>query len=108
MSTKKKTAPGSGEKDYFQKQDQEKLVRLAAERQDRLAKEAAEALRLEHWMRCAKCGNELETVPFRGVEIDKCNTCGGVYLDRGELEILAGEDKSGVLGGLAELLGMKK
>ncbi len=108
MSKKTKTPPGSGEQDYFQKQDQEKMLRLAAEREDRLAAEAAEKLRLEHWMRCAKCGNEMETMPFRGVEIERCTVCGGVYLDRGELSTLAGEDKSGVLGGLAELLGMKK
>lgn len=108
MPMKSKTPPGSGEKDYFQKQDQEKILRLAAEREDRLAKEAAEKLRLEHWMRCAKCGNEMGTMGFRGVEIERCAVCGGVYLDRGELETLAGEDKSGVLGGLAELLGMKR
>ena len=108
MTTKSKTPLGHGEKDYFQKQDQEKIARLAAERRDRLAEEAAEKLRAEHWMRCAKCGNEMETMAFRGVEIERCAECGGVYLDQGELETLAGEDKSGVLGGLAELLGMKK
>ena len=27
---------------------------------------------------------------FRGVKIDKCLSCGGVYLDDGELEQLAG------------------
>jgi Zn-finger nucleic acid-binding protein len=46
-------------------------------------------------MRCAKCGAAMEEVTFRGVRIDKCFACGGVYLDDGELEQLAG--KSGGL-----------
>ena len=43
-----------------------------------------------HWMRCAKCGAELQEVEFKGVKVDKCFSCGGVYLDDGELEQLAG------------------
>ena len=104
MSSKKTKA----DDDYFARQDQEKIYKLAARKKDEAAKAAAEALRLEHWMRCAKCGNEMETLAFRGVEIEKCPGCGGVYLDRGELEQLAGEDKGSVFGGLAELLGMSR
>lgn len=43
-----------------------------------------------HWMRCPKCGAELTEVEFRSVKVDKCFSCGGVYLDDGELEQLAG------------------
>lgn len=52
--------------------------------------ELAELKRL-HWMRCPKCGSELEEIVFRGVKVDKCFVCGGVYLDDGELEQLAGK-----------------
>jgi uncharacterized protein len=100
--------PSEGERDYFQKQDQEKMLRLAAQRKDKATAEAAEELRLAHWMRCAKCGNEMESMPFRGVEIERCPNCGGVYLDSGELETLAGEDKGGVFAGLADLVGIKR
>lgn len=44
-----------------------------------------------HWMRCPKCGAELDEIVFRGVRVDKCFSCGGVYLDDGELEQLAGK-----------------
>jgi hypothetical protein len=44
-----------------------------------------------HWMKCPKCGSDLEEIAFRGVKIDKCFVCGGVYLDDGELEQLAGK-----------------
>ena len=43
-----------------------------------------------HWMHCPKCGAELTEVEFRSVKVDKCFSCGGVYLDDGELEQLAG------------------
>jgi hypothetical protein len=48
-------------------------------------------LRALHWMRCPKCGTELVEIKFRGVKVDKCFGCGGVYLDDGELEQLAGK-----------------
>ncbi len=99
--------PGQDEQDYFQRQEQEKLYKAAALKQDEEAAAAAEALRQAHWMRCAKCGNEMDTMPFRGVEVERCPNCGGVYLDQGELETLAGEDKSGVFEGLADLLGLR-
>ncbi|MCH9683390.1 MAG: zf-TFIIB domain-containing protein [Deltaproteobacteria bacterium] len=42
-------------------------------------------------MRCPKCGMPLDEITFRGVKVDKCFGCGGVYLDDGELEELAGK-----------------
>jgi uncharacterized protein len=53
-------------------------------------KERAE-LRKLHFMHCPKCGVEIEEITFRGVRIDKCFGCGGVWLDDGELEELAGK-----------------
>ncbi len=107
MAKGKTKKPAREESDYFSKLDQERLAKLAAERADREATEAAERLRLEHWMRCAKCGNVMETMGFRGVEIERCPHCGGVYLDKGELETLAGTDRSGFFGNLGELLGLR-
>ncbi len=48
------------------------------------------ALRELHYMHCPKCGASLQEIVFRGVRIDKCFGCGGVFLDDGELEELAG------------------
>ncbi|MBK6916071.1 MAG: zf-TFIIB domain-containing protein [Deltaproteobacteria bacterium] len=42
-------------------------------------------------MHCPKCGMELSEITFRGVKVDKCFACGGVWLDDGELEELAGK-----------------
>lgn len=47
-------------------------------------------------LQCPKCAQELQNFLFKGVVVDKCYGCGGVFLDRGELEKLVG-DEDGVL-----------
>ncbi|MEM6290793.1 MAG: zf-TFIIB domain-containing protein [Myxococcota bacterium] len=44
-----------------------------------------------HFMHCCKCGAQMDEIVFRGVRVDKCLECGGVYLDDGELEQLVGK-----------------
>ncbi len=34
---------------------------------------------------CTKCNNVMDRSEVRGVEIDVCSGCGGIWLDRGEL-----------------------
>ena len=59
--------------------------------QTRLAVDEREQQKRLHWMHCPKCGSGLDEITFRGVKVDKCLTCGGVFLDDGELEQLAGK-----------------
>ena len=82
--------PNENEDEYIARQELEKRREQVANRRKELASEDAEHLKSLHWMRCAKCGEELQEIEFRGVKIDKCFHCGGVYLDDGELEQLAG------------------
>jgi Zn-finger nucleic acid-binding protein len=39
-------------------------------------------------MDCPVCDNAMITLELRGVEIDHCLDCGGIWLDAGELELL--------------------
>jgi hypothetical protein len=89
MSLKK---PSESEEEFFARQDAEKRRRLALEEQKKLAKAERERLKQLHWMRCPKDGMELTTIEFKGVQIDKCFTCNGTFLDDGELERLAGKE----------------
>ncbi len=59
--------------------------------QGELSERERKALKDLHWMHCPKCGSSLTEITFRGVKVDKCFGCGGVYLDDGELEQLAGK-----------------
>ncbi len=80
------------EEEYFAREELAKIKKLAEEKRNKIAQEDAEQLKTIHWMHCAKCGHELHQVLFRGITIDKCFSCGGVFLDSGELEKLAGTE----------------
>ena len=96
MSEKRSKA----EEEYFAREEAEKLHRLHQERLEKADEAAREELKKQHWMHCPKCGWDLETIKWRGVDIEKCFHCGVVVLDDGELEKLAGQEDEGLLGGL--------
>ncbi len=39
-------------------------------------------------MRCPKCRADMEPIEFDGTEIDRCKTCGGIWFDAGEIEVM--------------------
>ncbi len=41
-----------------------------------------------YWMVCPKCGDSVEEIETEDVKLDRCENCGGIYLDRGEVEML--------------------
>ena len=77
------------EEEYFARENAERLRKLAAEQQRSLAEAEREKLRALHQMRCPKCGMELKEISVRGVQVDRCFSCSGTWLDKGELEKLA-------------------
>lgn len=94
--------PSHSEEEYFTRVEAEKKKRLAEEKRKKLSGEEMAQLKTLHWMRCPKCGMELHAVPYKGVTIDKCFHCHGVFLDDGELEKIAGQE-SGFLQGVLSL-----
>ncbi len=51
-------------------------------------------LRQTHWMKCPKCGHDMQPKKLHDIEIDHCTFCEGLYFDRGELEDLLLKKKS--------------
>lgn len=45
-------------------------------------------------MICPKCQNLMQTVDRRGIHIEQCQGCRGIFLDRGELEQIATAEQS--------------
>lgn len=84
------TKPSENEEEYIHRQEMERRRDAVRAKQAQLAEDERAKQKELHWMRCAKCGAELQEVEFRAVKVDKCFSCGGVYLDDGELEQLAG------------------
>lgn len=88
------TKPSSNEEEYFAKQEIEKRRKYHEEVKKKMADDEAAKLKELHHMHCSKCGFELHTLVFRGVEIEKCYHCGAVVLDESEFEKFAGDGNS--------------
>jgi Zn-finger nucleic acid-binding protein len=80
------------EEEYFAREDAE----LLRKQRERAHAAAVEAERKSHYMKCPKDGYDLTTSEFHGVQIESCPHCGGVWLDAGELEAVAHEDRPNV------------
>ncbi len=39
-------------------------------------------------MRCPKCRADMEQINYKGIEIDRCTICNGIWFDQGEIEQL--------------------
>ena len=91
MSTDK---PSRTEEDYFTKRDRE----LLQNKRHELEEEADREERQQHFMKCPKCGANLQPEEFHGVTIDRCSECNGIWLDSGEIESLMTETEPGLLG----------
>lgn len=92
--------PTTKEEEFFAKQEFERRKKAAQDREHQLAQQELTRRQELHWMCCPKDGMELVEVEFRGVKIDQCSHCGGVFLDAGELDELAKAEKGGFLSGL--------
>ena len=49
-------------------------------------------------LRCVRCPGKLETYMFRGIALDRCRECGGIWLDKGELEAIVRKINRGPVG----------
>ena len=79
----------SKEDEYFFKKDQE-LIEKMRQAANLRKKELAEKHQGEaFWMTCPKCGTALHEETLNDVvRVDSCSACGGMYFDRGELDLL--------------------
>ena len=85
---------------YFAKQDLELIAKLKAKLQP-VAKQ-------ESRLRCPKCPGELETYTFEGFILDRCRRCGGIWMDKGELEGVIRKITRGPLGAWLDKLAAKE
>jgi hypothetical protein len=44
-------------------------------------------------MKCPKCGANLTEIDFKGIKIDECSSCRGMWLDAGEFDAVAKIEK---------------
>ena len=93
--------PSHEEEEYIARQEIEARQALAEKIRDEMNAAELEKLKQLHFNHCAKCGFEMHPVIFKGITIERCPNCGGIFLDTGDLERLAGKQDgfiSSVLG----------
>jgi Transcription factor zinc-finger len=56
---------------------------------------------------CPKCPGKLESYTFQGIALDRCHECGGIWLDKGELEEIVRKISRGPLGAWLDTLAAK-
>lgn len=88
--------PSEKEAEYISRMEYERLKKLEEEKHKRLALEERKRLKELHNMRCPKCGMELIEIDYKGIKIDKCSECEGIWLDAGELDEIAKLEKTGL------------
>jgi len=76
--------PSKNEEEYFARRDAE----LLRQQRDAAQRAALEAARRSHHMICPKCGYDLITGEWHGVQVDQCTHCHGIWFDAGEAETL--------------------
>ena len=76
--------PSRNEDEYFVRQDAEAIREYRA----RLDAERMQVERKSHYMKCPKCGADLQERRMGSVAIDTCPDCKGMWLDAGELELV--------------------
>ena len=84
--------PTEQEDEYFARLEQE-MKKKIKQMSKQAPKEERENLRKLHFMKCPKCGMDLMEIDFKGMKIDECSACRGMWLDAGEFDAMAKIDK---------------
>ncbi len=88
--------PSEKEDEYFAKKEFERLRKIEQEKHAKLAQDEKKKLQETHYMKCPKCGMELIEIDFKGIKVDKCSECEGLWFDTGEFEAASKLEKGGL------------
>ncbi len=88
--------PSKLEEEYIAREELERKRKLAAENQKKMLEDERKRLKELHFMHCPKCGMKMVEVDYKNIKIDQCSECGGVWLDKGELEQVSIMEKKGL------------
>ncbi|HAZ13471.1 MAG: hypothetical protein A2X86_13155 [Bdellovibrionales bacterium GWA2_49_15] len=79
-------SPSLKEEEYFHRLEMELKKKREIEEQIEVKAQERKRLKELHHMSCPKCGMKLMSLDYKGIEIDECSSCKGIWLDANELE----------------------
>ena len=92
------------EEDYFYRRNKELIETRRKELDAQRAEEEKTAKHSAHWMKCPKCGSDMEEISLAHILVDKCGECEVIFFDHGELEtLLESQDQSGFFTGMKRI-----
>ena len=95
--------PTKSEEEYIAKEEAEQIKRMKKKQADEALIQKREETKAICFMKCPKCGDDLKQMLFRGINIDRCTNCEGVWLDQGELDKLAGSEDKSIIGDILNM-----
>ncbi len=81
--------PSEKENEYLVREEFKRKKSTEEKTQILMPAKVKEKLKELHYMHCPKCGMNLIEIDYKGLAIDKCSSCDGVWLDAGELEAVS-------------------
>lgn len=100
----KNEAGYSREEEYFYRRNRELIEKRREELDEKKAEEDKVERRSEHWMKCPKCGGDMEEIDLAHILVDKCKECQGIFFDHGELEtLLESKEQEGFFTGMRRI-----
>ena len=92
------------EEEYFARQEIERKKKWAKENAEKMAADEKKRRQELHFMKCPKCGMDLQTIEYRGVKVDQCASCNGTWFDAGEIDLVLSQEH----GFFGKMMGMFK
>lgn len=89
--------PHANEESYFAKQEHERIEQRKCEHQN---EEAAKRQALTEV--CPKCSGRLGKYSIKGLDVERCGNCEGIWLNKGELAEILRRQAGGPLGAFLE------
>lgn len=82
------------ETDYFLRESAASKHKLDKEQKKQNKKAHDEELKALHYMKCPKCGHDLETKRMSLIDVDQCTSCGVLVLEPDNVDRFIAEEKS--------------
>lgn len=102
------------EDQWFHENEKKLLAEIRRTRETRIREEMAQEeerkcaeLKKLHWMKCPRCGHDLVEKEMRGIKVDVCTLCEGIFFERGEVEDLLQKHAEERRGIIRSLLGLE-
>jgi RNA polymerase-binding transcription factor DksA len=96
--------PSHTEDDYFAKEDAEKKRKLAHKVHRDMAADEVRRLKALHHGHCPSCGQQMHEVKLRGVPVDICFACNGIFLQAQDVEAFQRQINEGRRGVVSAIL----